>query len=318
MVSLVYITLLIRDTWGIMGQKTLRLYCMSERIEMNPQPDRLSEAARRMDELMAKARILVERRNSGESIEDFDIRGDLYAEAMRLAPEARVADIRAMQGWLRLRGTENVVDIAAGGGFLTRRIRQWTTGTVIAVDPARQHLEHLARSCGESVRILEGSPDDAEIMREIPDASMDIVTSFGGLHHVPDQRAMMEQVARILVPGGRFMAADVGAGTPLSHHFDDVTAVKSLTGHTATWLSEERLQELVHDLPLMITRTEIVPLTWVYNSEREMALFFKGLHAYDQPEEEILADLQNALGYEERDGKIHLNWGMIFFDIERT
>lgn len=287
---------------------------MTERPEMSM--DHLERFAAQIEHQIVEAKRLVARRNAGEQIEDFDIRGDLYATAIELAPKAREADIVAMKEWLHLRGDESVADLAAGGGFLTRRIREWTSGEIIAVDPAHQHLEHLDRACNGTVTILEGSPDDSGTMEKIPDASVDVVTSFGGLHHVADQRAMMEQVARILKSGGHFMAGDVGNRTPLAHHFDEVTAAKSLTGHTATWLSEERLRDLVKDLPLKVTRAENVPLQWVYNSKREMALFFKGLHAYDQPEEEILADLQNALGFEERDGKIYLNWGMLFFEIE--
>src|SRR3989344_4732938 len=109
--------------------------------------DHLERFAAQIERQITEAKRLVERRNAGEHIEDFDIRGDLYATAIELAPKAREADIAAMKEWLRLRGDENVVDLAAGGGFLTRRIREWTSGEVVAVDPARQHLEHLDRAC---------------------------------------------------------------------------------------------------------------------------------------------------------------------------
>jgi SAM-dependent methyltransferase len=288
---------------------------MTETIELADK--RLDRFADRINREINLAKQLVKRRDSGERIEDFDIRGDLYATAMELAPKSRNEDIVNMKKWLHLRGDEHVVDLAAGGGFFTKKIREWTSGIVIAIDPAKRQLEHLYHTCGGTVKIFEGSPDNRDVMQKISKASVDVITSFGGLHHVENQRVMMEEAARILVSGGRFMAADVCNYTPLARHFDEVTAQKSLTGHTATWLSGERLQELVKELSLKVVKTEIVPLKWVFHSEHEMALFFKGLHAYDLPEMEILNDLQEILGYENRDGKIYLNWAMIFFEVER-
>lgn len=280
--------------------------------------DRLEEFEARIYQQLSEAKKLVARRDAGEKIEDFDIRGNLYASGMELAPLAREGDIAVMREWLHLKGDENVADLAAGGGFLTRRIREWTTGEVIAVDPAQQQLDYLERATNGTVEIIVGSPDSEQAMLAIPDGSLDVVTSFGGLHHVGDQRMMMEQVARMLKTGGRFMAGDVGDKTALSHHFDAVTAVKSVTGHTATWLSEGRLQELINGLPLKVTKAENVPLKWIFASEKEMALFFKGLHGYDQPNQEILTDLKEALGYEQGpDGKFGLNWPMLFFEIEK-
>lgn len=276
----------------------------------------LDTYAERLARQMIEAKRLIGFRDAGQAIEDFDIRGDLYNTAMELAPEARNADIAAMQDWLRLQGDEHVMDLAAGSGFLTRHLREWTSGDVIAVDPSQVQLDYLHRALHGRVRAINGSPDDPMRMACIPDASMDVITSFGGLHHVVDQGMMMREVARMLKPGGRFVAADVGDGTALSRHFDQVTAAKSLTGHSATWLSEKPLDAFLKGLPLKLIRAESVPLRWVFRSEREMALFFKGVHAYDLPEEEILADLKDVLGYEERGGKIHLSWGMFFFEVE--
>lgn len=261
---------------------------------------------------------MIKRRNAGEQVTDFDLRGDLYASAMELAPNARMADIRTMQEWLNLRGDESVADLAAGTGFLTRHIRSWTTGNVVAVDPAAQALAHLVRVCGDSVQVIVGSPDDPNAMRALPAESMEVTTSFGGLHHVARQRTMMEQITRVLKPGGRFVAGDVGGGTPLACHFDDVTTAKCLTGHSAQWLTPLRLHDLVDGLPLTVVRAEIVPLQWVFASAHEMAIFFKGLHAYDLPEEEIVQDLRNVLGCVSREGQIFLNWHMLLFEMRRV
>lgn len=266
---------------------------------------------------IAKAKELVHERSQGEPIRDFDIRGRLYALGMELAPEARQGDLDAMREWLKLRGDEKIVDLAAGSGFFTKEFLSSTSGEVIAVDPSQMQLAELDRLCEGRARVIVGSPDSESDMAQIMDGSVDVVSSFGGLHHVGDQRAMMAQVARILKTGGRFTAADVCKDTALARHFDDFVASKCLTGHDAQWLDASRLRELSVGLPLRLEKAEMVPLTWNFGSEREMALFFQGLHAYDLPEQEIVEDLRDALGFVKEEGRVCLNWPMIFFTFTR-
>lgn len=259
------------------------------------------------------AKKLVEKRNAGEEIKDFDIRGNLYGLSTELAPNARENDIGEMKARLDLKGDERIVDLAAGTGFFTKEFTSWTTGEVVAVDPSAMQLNILNEVCEGKVTIVLGSPDSEKDMSVIENNSVDIVSSFGGLHHVPNQRVMMEQISRILKPGGRFIAGDVGNGTSLAHHFDIFVAQKCLTGHTAQWLDEARLIELSAGLPFKLEKAEVVPIVWKFSSKEEMALFFKGLHAYSLSEEEVVEDLQEALGFEEKDGQVLLNWPMLFF-----
>lgn len=263
------------------------------------------------------ARKLVEKRDAGEEIKDFDIRGDLYGLGMELAPDARQNDIGEMKARLALNGDERIVDLAAGTGFFTKEFTSWTTGEVIAVDPSIMQLNVLNEVCEGKATIVLGSPDSEKDMSVIESNSVDVVSSFGGLHHVPNQRVMMEQISRVLKPGGRFVAGDVGNGTPLAHHFDVFVAQKSLTGHAAQWLDKNRLIDLSIGLPLKLEKAEMVPIVWKFASKEEMALFFKGLHAYDLSEEEVVEDLREALGFEEKDGQVLLNWPMFFFTFVR-
>ena len=273
--------------------------------------------AERLDREMVVAKAMVERRMAGEKIQDFDIRGPLYETALELAPESRKGDIERMHEWIRPQQGEISIDVAAGTGFLTRPVAEWTGSRVYAVDPSKEPLAILARQSSPLIKLVLGSIDDESVLSQI-ESEVDFVTSFGGLHHVPDQRKMMENLAKVLRVGGRFTAADVQSNTPLSEHFDKVVAEKCITGHTAQWLDEERLIELTQGLPLKVKKAELLPLTWDFDSERQLALFFKGLHAYDLPEAEILVDLKEELGYEFKDGKVKLNWPMIFFEIEKV
>lgn len=278
---------------------------------------RIGEFRTKISTEIEAAKKLVEKRNAGEEIKDFDIRGNLYELGMELAPNSRQHDIDEMKTRLDLKGDERIVDLAAGTGFFTKEFTSWTTGEIIAVDPSIMQLNALDKTCEGKATIVLGSPDSEKDMSVIESGSVDVVSSFGGLHHVPNQRVMMEQVSRILKPGGRFVAGDVGNGTSLAHHFDVFVAQKCLTGHTAQWLDEARLVDLSAGLPLKLEKAEMVPIVWKFASKEEMALFFKGLHAYDLSEEEVVEDLREALGFEEKDGQILLNWPMFFFTFVR-
>jgi len=58
---------------------------------------------------------------------------------------------------------------------------------------------------GSRVRIWQG---DAEHI-DAPDATYDAVFDFAIVHHVPDWRGALSEVARVLKPGGRFYGEEV-------------------------------------------------------------------------------------------------------------
>ena len=91
-----------------------------------------------------------------------------------------------------------------------------------------------------------------------------------------NQKLMFEQIDRVLKPGGRFVAVDVGAGTSLAKHFETSVKQHCLIGHQEKWLSPERLQgELIEGSSLRLLRAEIVPVGMVFDSTEQMALFMK-------------------------------------------
>ena len=107
------------------------------------------------------------------------------------APGARALELGCGRGV----GTELVLDIFGA-----------THVDAFDLDP---QMVELARARlaprGSRVRIWQG---DAEHI-DAPDATYDAVFDFAIVHHVPDWRGALSEVARVLKPGGRFYGEEV-------------------------------------------------------------------------------------------------------------
>lgn len=115
------------------------------------------------------------------------------------------------------------VELGCGSGWGTRLILdRFGAGQVDAVDldPAmvQRARSRLARY-GHRVRVVEGSATDVRAAFAADggpaDAgatgTYDAVFDFAIIHHVPDWRTALDEVARLLAPGGRFFFDEVCA-----------------------------------------------------------------------------------------------------------
>jgi SAM-dependent methyltransferase len=111
----------------------------------------------------------------------------------------------------RLRPGETVLDIGCGAGFdsLLAARQVGPAGRVIAVDMTDAMLERTR----EGARALGLTNVDPRIgyAEELPigEASVDVVISNGVINLTPDKVTVMEEIRRILKPGGRIQIADI-------------------------------------------------------------------------------------------------------------
>lgn len=113
---------------------------------------------------------------------------------VRLALQRRV--LGQMLAMARPAPGGDVLEIGCGRGEGGRLLRERTRPRrllLMDMDPA---MARLARLRGENVLV-----GDAEAL-PLKSASLDAVFGFGFLHHVPDWRAALGEVARVLRSGG--------------------------------------------------------------------------------------------------------------------
>ncbi len=118
----------------------------------------------------------------------------------------------------RLRPGERLLDLGSGSGTdsLVAALQIGPEGTVTGIDMTPEMLEQAragaARLGLEHVSFVEG-----EVERlPFADASFDVVISNGVIDLIPDKDAVLSEVHRVLVPGGRVQLADVTIQQPVS------------------------------------------------------------------------------------------------------
>ena len=93
-----------------------------------------------------------------------------------------------------------LLDVGAGTGNLTEKLLAHP-GRVVASDLSTGMLADLAARFGATGR-LSTQPLDGAGLRPVADASVDLVGAYSVLHHVPDYLALVDEMARVVRPGG--------------------------------------------------------------------------------------------------------------------
>lgn len=134
-----------------------------------------------------------------------------------LATEESLATLQGNRGvhlydslvaWAPIRAGERVVDIGCGSGGATRSAAAAVgpEGQVIGVDTSAEALS-VARDRTPGELPVQYRRSDARTMNFLPDRSVDCVIASLMMDEVEDLRPLLNEVFRVLRPGGRFVAS---------------------------------------------------------------------------------------------------------------
>ena len=110
---------------------------------------------------------------------------------------------------LRLDGDETVVDYGAGTGVYTVVVAEAVPqGKVFAVEESPQLVELLRERIGAELAGRICVVETGDNVVPLDDGEADRVVMVDVLHHLYDQPEALEEVARVLRPGGLFVVVD--------------------------------------------------------------------------------------------------------------
>ncbi len=95
------------------------------------------------------------------------------------------------------------VDLGCGEGRTTRHLADWVGGLIFGVDFSEAMIR-IAESCSHTDRIkyLVGDAMDLPFKRDC----LDVVISSTSFNNFPSPRQALEEISRVLKPGGLFLA----------------------------------------------------------------------------------------------------------------
>lgn len=98
---------------------------------------------------------------------------------------------------------KRVLDIACGTGYGSKMLAQ-TAKHVYGVDISEESIAYAKDWYGApNLDFITGSAESIPL----EDNSVDIVVSFETIEHIPDYRKFLDEVKRVLVPGGQFIVS---------------------------------------------------------------------------------------------------------------
>jgi len=122
-------------------------------------------------------------------------------------------------GKLEFKGNETVLDLGCGKGLLLiEAAKKLTQGKAFGVDHWVGNLEYKysAQMVLDNAKI-EGVSDRIELVtadaQDLPfgDGSFDVVMTSLMMHHVPDTKKALNEMVRVLKPGGTLVIADINS-----------------------------------------------------------------------------------------------------------
>jgi SAM-dependent methyltransferase len=130
---------------------------------------------------------------------------------------------------MQIQAGDVIIDIGCGAGYLLPHLAKavGSSGTIYGLDPSKAQLEQASHRCSEFaiIKLIERSADDSELQSDCCNSA----TSTQALEYIPDVDLALDEITRVLKPGGAFVNVSI------------------LWDHFKFYGADEKLNEKIHD-----------------------------------------------------------------------
>tara|TARA_B100001093_G_scaffold517399_1_gene598858 strand:+ start:421 stop:1197 length:777 start_codon:yes stop_codon:yes gene_type:complete len=137
--------------------------------------------------------------------------GSDLGKLQRLMAESIAGTTRrnAILNELQIHAGDNIIDVGCGAGHLLTHLAKavGNSGTVYGLDPSEAQIEQARKRCSEFINIkyIKRNADESQLKAD----SCHSVTSTQALEYVPDVGPALDEITRILKPGGAFVNVSI-------------------------------------------------------------------------------------------------------------
>jgi 2-polyprenyl-3-methyl-5-hydroxy-6-metoxy-1,4-benzoquinol methylase len=160
-----------------------------------------------------------------------------------------------------------LLDVGAAAGFFVEQARA-AGFEAQGVEPSTWASAYAREQLGQPVETgtLEG--------RAYPDASFEVVTLWEVIEHLPDPRAFLHEIARVLAPGGTLALSTPDAGSLAARLSGRRWLGWQKVPEHLWFFDRPALERLLHEAGFTVTRARYVSLTvtWGFALDRLGAL----------------------------------------------
>ena len=134
-----------------------------------------------------------------------------YGQRFWVEPPHPLITRKRLRGVLAPRPGERVLEVGPGTGYYTLDVAEWISphGQLDIFDLQHEMLDHTMRRAGErGLGNITPSQGDARRL-PYPDESFDAAYLTAVLGEIPDQKAALAELARVLKRGGRLVVGEL-------------------------------------------------------------------------------------------------------------
>ncbi len=153
---------------------------------------------------------------------------------------------------------KDILEIGCGNGHGAYLLDQGSPRSYVGLDMMEEQIE---KACGRYPH-YQFLVQDATDLSQFEEASKDVVIIFGVLHHIPEWRKVIDEIRRVLKPGGSFFVEEPrGVDLRLFDFF-------FRWGHPDSDFGTRHMEQYLTSRGFKICNKQWTPLLTMYRAER--------------------------------------------------